>query len=97
MYFTRSVMASALMGFAAATNHMMASEAALLASATGSAVGSLSTGAVEASTGVAPAAEGMVVTHVVKVGGPNGTLIFSPNNVVAAAGDLVQFQFNPKV
>ncbi|KAF2750041.1 Cupredoxin [Sporormia fimetaria CBS 119925] len=43
----------------------------------------------------APAA-GTVKTHVVQVGGPNGTLLFYPENLVAQPGDLVQFQFNPK-
>jgi plastocyanin len=43
------------------------------------------------------AAEGMVNTHVIQVGGPNGTLVFSPENIAAQPGDLVQFQFNPKV
>jgi len=37
------------------------------------------------------------MTHVVQVGGPNGSLTFSPSNVVAQPGDLVQFQFHPKV
>jgi len=32
--------------------------------------------------------------HVVTVGGTNGTKEFSPNNVVAAVGDLIQFQYN---
>lgn len=39
----------------------------------------------------------MVNTHVVQVGGPNGSLVFSPENVIAAPGDLIQFQFWPKV
>jgi plastocyanin len=33
--------------------------------------------------------------HVVKVGNANGTLAYSPNSVVAAVGDMVQFQFAP--
>ncbi|KAF1995733.1 hypothetical protein P154DRAFT_444928 [Amniculicola lignicola CBS 123094] len=40
--------------------------------------------------------EATVNTHVIQVGGPAGELIFAPNNIVAAPGDLVQFQFNPK-
>ncbi|KAH7080932.1 Cupredoxin [Paraphoma chrysanthemicola] len=92
MYFSRSIMVSALMGFAAATTHSVAASESLLASATGSAAGSLSTGS---STG-SPSAEGMVATHIVQVGGPNGSLAFYPNNVVAQPGDLVQFQFHPK-
>jgi len=31
--------------------------------------------------------------HVVKVGSSNGTIAYSPNNVTAAVGDMVQFQF----
>jgi len=34
--------------------------------------------------------------HVVKVGSANGTLAFAPNNVVAAQGDMIQFQFAPQ-
>jgi len=33
--------------------------------------------------------------HVVKVGNANGTLAYSPNNVQAKVGDMVQFQFAP--
>ncbi|KAL1989665.1 hypothetical protein VTN49DRAFT_6862 [Thermomyces lanuginosus] len=40
-------------------------------------------------------AEGMVKVHVVKVGW-NGELLFSPENVKADVGDIVQFQFYPK-
>lgn len=36
-------------------------------------------------------------THIIQVGGPNGSLAFYPNNVKANAGDLIQFQFHPKV
>jgi len=46
------------------------------------------------SIGSALAAD-QIKVHVVKVGGANGTLIYSPNNLVAAAGDMVQFQFAP--
>ncbi|KAI2779167.1 hypothetical protein F4815DRAFT_195571 [Daldinia loculata] len=31
--------------------------------------------------------------HVVSVGSPNGTLIFSPENLKADVGDMIQFQF----
>ena len=61
-------------------------------SAVSSARGSLTTGVAGS---MAPA--GMVNTHIVQVGGPNGSLIFSPNNVKAKAGDLIQFQFHAKV
>jgi hypothetical protein len=47
-----------------------------------------------ASTGTVAAA-GEVLTHLVTVG--DGGLVFSPANVIAAPGDLVQFQFYPKV
>ncbi|KAI8932626.1 hypothetical protein NX059_010124 [Plenodomus lindquistii] len=88
MFFSRSVAVSALMGFATATN--MAMSESLLAAATPAAPMAMSTGTANA------AAEGMVATHVIQVGGSNGTLTFLPNNVQAAPGDLVQFQFNPK-
>lgn len=38
---------------------------------------------------------GDVTVHVVTVGSMNGSLSYSPNNVVAAKGDMVQFQFMP--
>jgi plastocyanin len=38
---------------------------------------------------------GAVTVHVVKVGNANGTLAYSPNNVKANVGDMVQFQFAP--
>jgi plastocyanin len=38
----------------------------------------------------------MVNTHIVQVGGPNGSLAFYPSNIKAQPGDLVQFQFHPK-
>jgi plastocyanin len=38
-----------------------------------------------------------VTTHTIQVGGPNGSLAFFPNNIKAAPGDMVQFQFHPKV
>ncbi|KAF2797171.1 Cupredoxin [Melanomma pulvis-pyrius CBS 109.77] len=47
-----------------------------------------------AASGAAAPAEGQVNTHVVQVGA--GGLTFSPSNVIAQPGDLVQFQFNPK-
>lgn len=103
MYFSRSIVASALLAFAAATTHegempgmAAASTSALVASESASAVHSAaSSAAAPAASG--SAAEGQVATHVVQVGGPNGTTIFSPSNIVAMPGDLVQFQFNPKV
>ena len=50
------------------------------------------------STAAAAAASGSTVpTHVIMVGGTNGSLTYSPDNVVANVGDLVQFQFMPKV
>lgn len=35
--------------------------------------------------------------HVVKVGDENGGLVFSPADIKAAKGDMVQFQFYPRV
>jgi plastocyanin len=36
-----------------------------------------------------------VTVHVVQVGASNGTLAYFPNNIQAAVGDMVQFQFAP--
>ncbi|CAG8980256.1 hypothetical protein HYALB_00013262 [Hymenoscyphus albidus] len=36
-----------------------------------------------------------VKVHVVKVGGNNGTLKFQPDDIQAAVGDMIQFQFAP--
>jgi plastocyanin len=36
-----------------------------------------------------------VTVHVVQVGAANGTLAYFPNNIKAAVGDMVQFQFAP--
>lgn len=101
MYFSRSVIASALLGMAAATSHettaiavtasFVASGAHTASSAAASAVHSA------APSGEANLAAGSVNIHVVQVGGPNASLIFSPENIVAQPGDLVQFHFNPKV
>jgi plastocyanin len=38
-------------------------------------------------------AQGQVKVHVVWVSGKTNTLTFSPNNLVADVGDMVQFQF----
>lgn len=96
MLFSKSVLMAALMGLAAAKMHsssVVASES-LLASATG-ATGSLSTDSAGSSKG--PSEAGTINTHVIQVGGPNGSLSFLPNNVKAQPGDLIQFQFHPKV
>jgi plastocyanin len=88
MYFSRATILSAVMGFAAAQSSIDS----ILASATSSAIGSTATGVLGTTT---PA--GMVNTHIVNVGGPNGSLVFSPSNVRAQAGDMIQFQFHAKV
>jgi plastocyanin len=44
---------------------------------------------------MASTSTGQVKVHVVKVGNANGTLAYSPNNVKANVGDMVQFQFAP--
>ena len=40
---------------------------------------------------------GQVMVHVVKVSNNQGSLTFEPNNLMAAAGSMVQFHFYPKV
>lgn len=58
------------------------------------------------STSIAPASpantagvigNGQVAVWVVKVGGTNGELVFSPNTVTAQVGEMVQFQFYSRV
>src|SRR5262245_42959596 len=92
MYFSRSYIVSALVGLAAAQSESIA--------ASESTAGATSASAIPLSSGLPPApgmGMGMVNTHVIQVGGPNGSLAFYPNNVQANVGDLVQFQFHPKV
>ncbi|KAL1598879.1 hypothetical protein SLS60_008022 [Paraconiothyrium brasiliense] len=73
----------------------IAASETLASSQAGSAAAAASSGtASAAATGGASA--GNIATHVIQVGGPNGSLTFSPENVKAAVGDLVQFQFHPK-
>ncbi|KAF2874200.1 hypothetical protein BDV95DRAFT_488490 [Massariosphaeria phaeospora] len=106
MYFSRSVVVSALLGLGAATTH--AGEAVAPTAAVASHVAAAAPTAAVASHVVAeapsaaathvaaPAGEAMVNMHVVQVGGANATLAFFPEHIVAAPGDLVQFQFNAK-
>lgn len=93
MHFSRSIIATALLGLAVAfpqAEEVSATESLeVAASSTGAE-------AVPAPTGGVPGGA-MVATHVVQVGGPNGTLAFYPDNVQANVGDMIQFQFNPKV
>lgn len=124
MYFSKTFISAALLGYAAATQHEVP-VAAHTVSAIGNAAHTSTVTKVVAATAhtsvaaaavhpspAAPAAhasavaqpqghkvatEGTVVTHVVQVGGPNGTLRFYPDNVIAEIGELVQFQFLPKV
>ena len=58
--------------------------------------GTATAAAAMAAASTVAASMGMETVHVVQVGS-NGSLTYSPNNVIAAVGDLVQFQFNPKV
>jgi plastocyanin len=47
-------------------------------------------------TPLPPAPPGEVAVQVVKVSDANGTLAFSPNNIMAPVGSMVQFHFYPK-
>ncbi|KNG44003.1 extracellular serine-rich protein [Stemphylium lycopersici] len=96
MYFSRATIISAVFGFAVAqeSSSMAMSESSPMASATAP---TLSTSVVESISTASPsAAAGMLKMHTVQVGGPNGSLAFYPDNVVAAPGDMIQFQFHPK-
>ncbi|KAI4942630.1 hypothetical protein J4E91_010025 [Alternaria rosae] len=91
MYFSTATILSAVLGLACAQESSMSMS---MGSATKPTLSSAVLGSVSTSTPAAMA--GMVMTHVVQVGGPNGSLTFSPSNVKAQPGDLVQFQFHPK-
>ena len=43
-----------------------------------------------------PAESGKLALHVVQVSNKNGDLTFTPNDIKAATGDMVQFHFYPK-
>jgi plastocyanin len=77
-----------------ASGAMGAEASATMAS---SAMAGMASASASAGAGGMMASGGMVATHVVQVGGANGSLTFSPENVKANVGDLVQFQFHPKV
>lgn len=102
MYFSKVVFTSALLGLASATTHMGEMAPGGLATSSTSAIAASETLASSAAAALpaesgAPVAGPGVATHVVQVGGPNGSLIFTPDNLQAKVGDLVQFQFYPKV
>ncbi|KAN0106785.1 Cupredoxin [Hyaloscypha variabilis] len=68
---------------------------ALSALSIGSALAATTTSSAASTVGTSTSSSGQVVVHVVKVGNANGTLEYSPNNIKANVGDLVQFQFAP--
>jgi plastocyanin len=84
-----------LAGFATVQFSVVVASESVLASASPIALSTAVVGSL--STATPSAVAGLVNTHIVEVGGPNGSLAFYPNNVVAAPGDLVQFHFHPKV
>ncbi|KAL5385562.1 hypothetical protein DPSP01_004677 [Paraphaeosphaeria sporulosa] len=101
MYFSKSIIASALLGLAAATTHSGEAISAGLATSSTSAIAASETrsaapNAAASAAATSGASAGNIATHVIQVGGPNGSITFSPENVKAAPGDLVQFQFHPK-
>ncbi|KAF9695386.1 hypothetical protein EKO04_006540 [Ascochyta lentis] len=92
MYFSKSFIVSALVGFAAAQSS--ASSQSIAASESLASTASSTASAATASSTSATSGAG-VNTHIIQVGGPNGSLAFYPNNVKANAGDMIQFQFHP--
>jgi len=66
--------------------------AAAALSVVGAMAQSTTSSAASASSGTP---SGSVQVHVVQVGNSNGSLVYSPSNVKAAVGDMVQFQFAP--
>ncbi|KAJ4362654.1 hypothetical protein N0V95_001362 [Ascochyta clinopodiicola] len=93
MYFSRSFVVSALVGFAAAqssASSQVISASESLASTASSTASAARTSSTSSTSGAG------LITHTIQVGGPNGSLAFYPNNVKANAGDMIQFQFHPK-
>lgn len=107
MYFSKALITSALLGLGVATTHMGEAASGGLATSSTSAATAIaasetlasgsSTAASSGAAATGAASAGNVATHVIQVGGPNGSITFSPENIKAAVGDLVQFQFHPKV
>ncbi|KAJ4985734.1 Extracellular serine-rich protein-like protein 4 [Stagonosporopsis vannaccii] len=93
MYFSKSFIVSALVGFTTAQSS--ASTQSIAASETLSSTAN-STASAPTTSSTLAASGGSLVTHTIQVGGPNGSLAFYPNNIQANAGDMVQFQFHPK-
>lgn len=94
MYFSKSVIITALVGFATAQSS--SSSQSIAASETLSSTAN-STASAPTTSSTSTASGGSLITHTIQVGGPNGSLAFYPNNIQANAGDMVQFQFHPKV
>jgi plastocyanin len=97
MYFSTSIIASALLGFAAATTNDSTGAypyPAPASSATALAASPMSSGM---DAGATAMSAGTVATHVIQVGGSNGSTVYLPNSITANPGDLVQFQFNAVV
>ena len=93
--FAKSFIVSALMGFVAAQS---ASSSLSISASESLASQTASSPAAANSTSLPTGSSGAgVMTHTIQVGGPNGSLAFYPNNIKAAPGDMVQFQFHPKV
>lgn len=68
---------------------------ALSALSIGSAMGTLSPIYFQSTKLTIRTAQAGVTVHVVRVGAMNGSLAYYPNNIKAAVGDMVQFQFAP--
>lgn len=49
------------------------------------------------SAGPQPSQDGQVMVHAVWVGNANGDLVFEPESIQAKVGEMVQFQFYPRV
>ncbi|KAI9675754.1 MAG: hypothetical protein M1817_001121 [Caeruleum heppii] len=66
------------------------------ASSTWSSSAAIASGTDIANNAAASPSAGMATMHVVKVSNKNADLVFTPNDIKAAKGDMIQFQFYPK-
>ena len=97
MFFSSILAACALAGAAAATDYGSYGDYGNAGGqGDGMAASQTALGATATPTAAAPSSGSGTQMQVVQVGA-DGALTFSPNNIQAAPGSMVQFQFNPKV
>jgi len=91
-----SLIASTLLATSAFAQYNYGSGSGSSSPSSAAAVVSADTAIATGSSSAGAAPSGSVSVQVVKVSDNNGTLRYFPDNIVAAAGSLVQFHFYPK-